>query len=80
VKQKLDVLAGLRPRLLQDCEKLPGARILEGRFTTVQQAIGTPKGRPAGFAYLREFAKDIKASGLVAQLIERHAVKGLTVA
>jgi polar amino acid transport system substrate-binding protein len=80
VKEKLDVLAGLRPRLLQDCEKLPGARILEGRFTTVQQAIGTPKGRPAAFAYLREFAQDIKSSGLVARLIERHGVRGLTAA
>jgi polar amino acid transport system substrate-binding protein len=80
LKDKLEVLAGLKPRLLQDCEKLPGARILEGRFTAVQQAIGTPKGRPEGAAYLRKFAEDIKASGLVAQLIERHGVRGLSVA
>jgi polar amino acid transport system substrate-binding protein len=80
VKEKLDVLAGLKPRLLQDREKLPGSRILEGRFTAVQQAIGTPKGRPAAAAYLREFAKDIKASGLLAQLITRHGVRGVTIA
>lgn len=80
VKEKLDVLAGLKPRLLQDREKLPGSRILEGRFTAVQQAIGTPKGRPAAAAYLREFAQDIKSSGLVAQLIARHNVEGVTVA
>jgi polar amino acid transport system substrate-binding protein len=80
VKQKLEVLAGLKPRLLQDREKLPGARILEGRFTAVQQAIGTPKGRPAAAAYLRDFAKDIKASGLIARLIERHNVQGVSVA
>lgn len=79
-KDKLEVLAGLKPRLLQDLEKLPGARILEGRFTAVQQAIGTPKGRPQGAAYLRKFAEDIKASGLVAQLIERHGIRGLSVA
>ena len=80
VKEKLDVLAGLKPRLLQDREKLPGSRILEGRFTAVQQAIGTPKGRPAAAAYLREFANDIKASGLLAQLIARHDVRGVSVA
>lgn len=80
LKEKLDVLAGLKPRLLQDRDKLPGARILEGRFTAVQQAIGTPKGRPAGAAYLREFAQDIKSCGLVAQLIARHDVRGVTVA
>lgn len=80
VKDKLEVLAGLKPRLLEDVAKLPGARILEGHFTAVQQAIGTPKGRPEGAAYLRKFAEDIKASGLVAQLIERHGVRGLSVA
>jgi len=78
--EKLEVLAGLRPRLLQDLDKMPGARILDGRFTAVQQAIGTPKGRPAGAEYLRKFAEDVKASGLVAELIARHRIQGLTVA
>jgi polar amino acid transport system substrate-binding protein len=80
VKEKLEALAGLKPRLLEDVAKLPGARILEGRFTSVQQAIGTPKGRPQGAAYLRQFAEDIKSSGLVARLIERHGARGLSVA
>ena len=80
VKDKLEVLAGLKPRLMEDVAKLPGAKILEGRFTAVQQAIGTPKGRPEGAAYLRKFAEDIKSSGLVAQLIERHKIRGLSVA
>jgi len=47
VRDKLEVLAGLKPRLMEDAAKLPGSRILDGRFTAVQQAIGTPKGRPA---------------------------------
>jgi polar amino acid transport system substrate-binding protein len=79
-KEQLEVLAGLKPKLLEDAARLPGSRILDGRFTSVQQAIGTPKGRPEGFAYLRKFADDVKSSGLVAQLIERHGIKGLTVA
>ena len=41
VSDKLDALAGLRPRLISDVEKLPGARILDGKFTAVQQAVGT---------------------------------------
>ena len=80
VDDKLDALAGLRPRLVTDVEKLPGARILDGRFTAVQQAAGTPKGRSAGFHYLREFIEDVKASGLVAKTIESNNVRGLTVA
>ncbi|HEV8097181.1 MAG TPA: ABC transporter substrate-binding protein [Burkholderiales bacterium] len=78
--QKLDALAGLRPVLLTDSEKLPGSRVLEGRFSTVQQAIGTPKAREAAAKYLREFAEDVKASGFVARSIEKNAVRGLAVA
>jgi polar amino acid transport system substrate-binding protein len=80
VADKLDVLAGLRPRLVTDAEKLPGSRVLEGRFTAIQQAIGTPKGRDAGARYLREFVEEVKASGLVAKAIERHGVRGVSVA
>jgi polar amino acid transport system substrate-binding protein len=80
VRDKLDALAGLRPRLIADVEKLPGARILDGRFTTVQQAIGTARNNAAGAAFLRDFVEEAKASGLVARLIERHGVRGLSVA
>jgi polar amino acid transport system substrate-binding protein len=77
---KLSALAGLKPRLLSDLEKLPGARILDGRFTSVQQAIGTSRKNPVGAAFLRDFVEQAKASGLVARLIERHNVRGLSVA
>ena len=80
VDEKLEALAGLRPRLVKDHDKLPGSRVIYGRFTAVQQAIGIPKGRLIGAKYLREFVEDIKASGLVAQTIEKNGVRGLTVA
>ena len=70
----------MRPRLLQDLEKLPGARVLDGRFTAVQQAVGTAKTNQAGAAFLRDFVEEAKASGLVARLIERHQIRGLSVA
>ena len=80
VRDKLDALAGLKPRLLSDVKKLPGARILEGQFTAVQQAIGTARKNAAAAAYLRDFVEEAKASGFVARLIERHKVVGLSVA
>src|SRR5262249_18339618 len=43
VDDKLDVLAGLRPGLLKDIEKAPDMKILDGKFSAVQQAVGTPK-------------------------------------
>jgi polar amino acid transport system substrate-binding protein len=80
VREKLEALAGLRPRLLQDVAKLKGARILEGRFTAVQQAIGTPRKNTAGAAFLADFVEEAKESGLIAGFIERHKVVGLSVA
>ena len=80
VSDKLDAMAGLRPGLMKNQKDLPGSRILDGNFTAVQQAAGTPTGRPAGAQYLRAFIEDVKASGLVAKLIEKNNVKGLTVA
>ncbi len=80
VGEKMDAMAGLRPALVGYAEKLPGSRVLDGRFTTIQQAIGTPVGRDAGAAYLRAFVEDLKANGFVAQAIERNGVRGLTVA
>ena len=80
LKQKLDVLAGLKPRLVSDAEKLPGARVLDGQVTGVQQAVGTKKSRTTGAMYLSEFVEDVKRSGLVAKAIEKHGVRGVTVA
>ncbi len=76
VDQKMDAYAGLRPGLIDVAAKLPGSRILDGQFTAVQQAIGTPKKNAAGFAFLREFVAESKRSGLIASLIERHGVTG----
>jgi polar amino acid transport system substrate-binding protein len=80
VRDGLEALSGLKPRRVMDAARLPGSRVLEGRFTAIQQAIGTPRGRDAGAAYLREFAEDAKASGLVAAAIDRHGVRGVSVA
>lgn len=80
IADRLEALAGLKPRLLTEVEQLPGSRIIEGRFSAVQQAIGTQKRNAAGAAFLSTFVEEAKASGLVASLIEKHGVRGLTVA
>lgn len=80
VREKLEALAGLKPKLVEEQARLPGSRILEGEVTSVQQAIGAPKGREAAARYLREFAEDVKRSGFVARAIEKHNVRGVRVA
>ncbi|TAJ97670.1 MAG: ABC transporter substrate-binding protein [Reyranella sp.] len=80
MSDKLEVLAGLRPGLLKDVEKAPGLKILDGKFTAVQQAVGTAKPNVEGAAFLADFVEKAKKSGLVQGFIDRHKVKGLSVA
>lgn len=77
---KLDALAGLKPKLLSEVKKMPGATILDGQFSSVQQAIGTSRQNPAAAAFLQAFVDDVKKSGFVAELIAKHKVVGLSVA
>jgi polar amino acid transport system substrate-binding protein len=76
----LEALAGLKPRLVSDAEKLPGSRVLDGQVTSVQQAVGVSRKREAAARFTREFVDDIKRSGLVAKTIEKHGVQGVSVA
>ena len=74
--EKLDALAGLRPALNEDVKKLPGTVILDGRYTTVQQAIGTQIRNTASAAFLQEFVTEAIGNGLVDRFIKNHGVEG----
>ena len=74
--EKLDALAGLVPALKGNAENMPGSRLIEGCYTTVQQAIGTRPENTALNAFVEQFIADAKKSGFVAELIEKHGVKG----
>ena len=80
VTGKVDALAGLAQALMGLVAKLPGSRMLDGSFMKVPQAVGVPRGRDAGLAYLRGFVEEAKASGLVARAIERTGARGVSVA
>ena len=78
--QGLEVAAGVRQQLELDAKRLPGLRLLDGRFMVIQQAMGMPKGRESAAAYLTAFVEDMKASGFVAAALARHGIQGATVA
>ncbi len=80
VAQKLEVGAGVKQQLEADAKRIPGLRLLDGRFMVINQAMGTPKGREAGARYLREFIEEMKASGFVARALEKSGVDGVSVA
>jgi polar amino acid transport system substrate-binding protein len=80
VAQRIDAGAGVKQQLEASARTIPGVRLLEGRFMVIQQAMATPKGRPAGARYLAAFVEDMKASGFVAEALRKHGIDGAAVA
>ncbi len=78
--QKIEVAAGVKQQLQMDAKRIPGMRLLDGRFMVINQAMGLPKGREAAHAYLSAFVQEMKAGGFVAQALSRHSIEGAAVA
>jgi len=80
IANNLDVAAGVKQQLEMDAKRVPGLRLLPGRFMVINQAMGMRRGREAGAKYLAAFVEEMKASGFVAEALRRHAVEGALVA
>jgi polar amino acid transport system substrate-binding protein len=81
LEQGLEVAAGVKQQLESDAAKTPGLRLLGERFMVIQQAMGLPKSRgDAAIEYLRRFVEEMKASGFVADSLQRHKIGGASVA
>ncbi len=68
-QQHLEALAGVKQPLVAYIVAHQDTRLLPGRFMAIEQAVGTPQGRPAGLAFLRSFVEQMKSSGFVAQAL-----------
>jgi len=71
VRDKLEAAGGVKQPLVKFAAGHPGLRVMQGRFMAIQQAMGTPKGRPAAARYLAAFVEEMKASGFVADALRR---------
>jgi polar amino acid transport system substrate-binding protein len=78
VSAKLDALAGLKTGLLKAAEKIPGSRVLDGQFTGIQQAIATQNSNLEAVHFLTACVRDFISTGLVADLIQKYQVQGLS--
>jgi polar amino acid transport system substrate-binding protein len=79
-KGELDCIAGVKPQLEGAARRVPGMRMLPGRFMAINQAMGTPRGREAGAKYLRDFVEEMKRSGFIAKAFARHRIEGASIA
>ena len=78
---QVEVAAGIRALLQDWAQQHAALRLLPGRFMVIQQAMGLPADRGAdAAAVLSDFVEAMKASGFVADSLERHGIVGGTVA
>jgi polar amino acid transport system substrate-binding protein len=81
IAQGVEVAAGVRQQLAADAARLPGLRLLPGRFMVIQQAMGLPRSRGMEAAnFLCGFVEEMKATGFVADAMARHGIEGALVA
>lgn len=78
--QNLEVAAGVKQQLEADARRVGGVRLLPGRFMTIEQAIGVPKGRLSAQAWLSGFIEELKSAGFVANALKAHGIEGADVA
>src|SRR5882672_11207453 len=77
---KAQVYAQNRYMLLGLADGLPGARVLEDRFSAAEMCLVVPKGREAALAYVSEFVEASKKSGTVQRAIDEAKLRGVSVA
>lgn len=76
-KGELDAFATNKAILFDMSDRVPGSRVLDGRWGLEQLAVGVPKGRDAAAAYLKAFVADPATQALVQQAAQRAGLRGL---
>jgi polar amino acid transport system substrate-binding protein len=76
-RRELDLFATNKPTLYEMFDRMPGSRVLDGRWGVEHIAVAIPRGREAAMAYLRRFVEEAKASGLLSRAVERAGLRGV---
>lgn len=74
---RLDAFASNKGILFDMADRVPGARVLPGRWGLEQLAAGVPKGRDVAAPWLRGFVADPALQALVQQAAQRAGLRGL---
>jgi polar amino acid transport system substrate-binding protein len=71
----VDVLAGLKPKLMEELENNKDFKILSNPFTYIKQSIGIKKGNPEILVFLNKFILKLIQEGYVEDLLKKHNVQ-----
>ena len=75
-EEKVDVLASLKPKLLEDLANHSGLRMIDPPFTAVKQSIGVAKGKADSTAFINALIAQSIENGWIAAQLEIHGMTG----
>ena len=76
LEKKVDVLASLKPKLLEDLANHSGLRMIDPPFTAVKQSIGVAKGKAESIAFINALIAQSIENGWIAAQLEIHGMTG----
>ena len=74
-EDKVNVLAGLKPKLIEEIKINDNFKMINSPFTYIKQSIGIKKGTPEILDFLNKFITKIIKEGYVESLLKKHNVQ-----
>ncbi len=75
-QHRIDAYTTNKANLYEMSGKLPGSRVIDGRWGLEHLSIAIPKGREQAMAFVNAFVEEAKADGLVARAAQRTGLRG----
>ena len=72
---KVDVLAGLKSKLVDEIKTNNDFKMISNPFTYIKQSIGIKKGNPEILEFLNGFILKLIKDGYIEQLLKKHKVQ-----
>ncbi len=74
-ENKVNILAGLKPKLIDEMKKNNNYEMIQSPFTYIKQSIGIKKGNPEVLDFINKFISNKIKEGYIKSLLKQHNVQ-----
>ena len=74
-ENKVNILAGLKPKLIEEMKKNNNYEMIQSPFTYIKQSIGIKKGNPEVLDFINKFISNNIKEGYIKSLLQQHNVQ-----
>ena len=74
-ENKVNILAGLKPKLIEEMKKNNNYEMIQSPFTYIKQSIGIKKGNPEVLDFINKFISNNIKEGYIKSLLKQHNVQ-----